>query len=954
MRATPVLILAIAALAVVTFVHTATAASAVQGSCASVTQSDGFGNSRTWTFWFGNSAGTCTSSNYPFREVESGNVIGGTQFGCTETTSGAAPPSAAQTLQAALFKDDGQFPSASTTGAIWAQTFVGGQCGTFVNGNPYCTVDGASGGAPYAGTLRMWIRAARTSIPTYDVTSDSASTASYGIVHCNPRITAFTDGNTASSPAKYQGGDTLRTSVTIDSTPYNTGASVRVDVLCGAATNSPGSITVSTSAATIDQAIKGSSATWPDDCTLQQKLTITKMSSLSGFTSVPYFTWDTTNPITGVTYPTSTTAIRDAPTLDRTLLLSSCSATKARIGAGLSQSLTCSAADPRGNALPNGRLATCYTHRSSTSLTDTTDAPSTSATADATSSISYAVTLDTDATDTNSTTSFDYETGCETYGASRTASELYNYGNGATVFDVSTTLAATNTSTFRNVCGGAYPSTLFWISHHVMCSTVGPVQDPLGATVTRSLTFTRTLQRTGGSLTIPTETGVTSGTSSATYSVPQTPTGTWWLNTTVTDGLGNTGTDSKTVTFTDTDPGDVGSAGGDGDPVKISAGYSWERARVTVAASASFASNGTRRAGIADQWTIVVRDPTNTTIVSNLTLTESPAGLYVGAFNPGQPPALGVWTVYASVRQPDGADNASSVATVTIATNSSDPYGLAVAILDRINATYASALGAIQYGNAQENSTQALALATQDYLARNTNSTTAPLATSAALTDALAYLDANEDANAAATQALALAIQNYLGLNQNATTAPLATSSLVLAVQSYLALQGNATNASLQAALGAVLASIQDANNTASGALSYASFALWDSSIFSPARATLNDTSTAAASARDTSEANLRETRGIQVSQERGFRDLDNQTRAQGASTRAFLPAKWVGDAWAQWGPESPPMGLLLIAAVALALLAIRSRKALALRAGWFGGSLACLAAYAWSMGAFA
>lgn len=651
-------------------------AQAISGTCSATTAPGAAGASRTWYFGsadLGSSSYTCTTTTHDtLKDVTAGGSgtcpSGATcaiTLSCIEGSIGIAP-AGATALTLKLYADNTAFGSPATATHFWTATPTGNSCTTTKTFTVWCTSDGTSTGSPRHGTVRLVVRAQNTNIGGYDVNSDAGN---WGTFRCNPRITAYTDGNPSSSPTKYQGGDTLRTAITTGSAPYSGASNVRIDVACASSTNTAGSITLAASSVTIDLTIKGTTTAWPDDCSLTQKAIITGTSQISGLTSQALFVWDTGSPPASVTYPSNVEADHAAKTLDRTAAASSCTTNRARSGAGLSITLGCTWADPRGAALPNGRLAIGYTHRAATSLTDTTDAPSANAAADASSIVSWTVTLSSSATDTNSTPDFDYVESIETYGASRTAGELYNYGTSTGVFDVARTIDVTNLSTYRNVCNGAYPSTVFWIDHHVACTQEGPAQDPLGATITRALTFSRTYQGPGGaSIASDAEASVTTGTSTPHYTVPKLPAGTWWYNVTVTDGLGNSGTRSQTVTFQTTQPSDEATGSGNsGDPMEVGAGYSWDSKRATIVVAEKYL-NGTARTGAPP--TIRIYKPDATELIHGQSPSEVAQGVYILNVYLGASPDLGAWNVTASVLQPGSTtENVTGGAVFVVAEN---------------------------------------------------------------------------------------------------------------------------------------------------------------------------------------------------------------------------------------------------------------------------------------------
>lgn len=218
------------------------------------------------------------------------------------------------------------------------------------------------------------------------------------------------------------------------------------------------------------------------------------------------------------------------------------------------------------------------------------------------------------------------------------------------------------------------------------------------------------------------------------------------------------------------------------DPILLSGGYSWDTVRMSVSASATY-TNGTRRQGIADLFTVLVIAPDNTTAVANLSMVESPAGIYSGRFDPGTPPMLGTWSVTASVWQPDMVDRAVANTRITITVNASqkfaDQYALTQAMWAAANQssldsatrlTYTNALfnASMVYTWSLENATKAQEMAdaaatqaaiagvasqtTGGFAAANASRIASDLARNLTLASNLATTLAEIDATAAATQ----------------------------------------------------------------------------------------------------------------------------------------------------------------------------------------------------------
>lgn len=453
----------------------AAAAGAVPASCASVTLDAGLGNTRTWYVGTGDVSGVfvCSTSSDDLAEVDSG---AGVLLVCRETTTGATPPEQAQVMTVRAYSDSDAFGSPSTAG-LW--TWQSPNCAAGASTTFYCTSDGTSSGAPRYGLVRLVFRAQRTSLPTYDVNSDS--TGNYGVIRCRPALSTLGDSTPAGSiaPGPYQGGDTLRSTVAADAAPYSSAsATARLDVACGASLQVVGSFVLTTSTSTLDKLISGDLATWPDDCTLQQKVVLTRKSAISGLSSLDYAAWDPSSGPAGVTY-TGATAARSALQLDRTL--------------------------------------------------------------------------------------------------------------------------AASLNTWENVCSGTQ-SAVFTISVDLACVNVGPVTLPRGGTPA-TLTVTASYQEpdTGTSLPSDTASGVAGGVGPSWRKAPTPPeSASWVFSATFTDGHGNTGTASRSVTFL--------SPATPGDPLSVFAVDVLAGGVANVTVHAEW-DNGTAREGGASNITLRVQGP---------------------------------------------------------------------------------------------------------------------------------------------------------------------------------------------------------------------------------------------------------------------------------------------------------------------------------------------------------
>lgn len=552
--------LAIAAMLVLVVLLTPGAdAAAVAGTCANVVRDNAGLGARTWYVGVGTNAGVaCSTSTDAILEANSGDTF---TLKCRESTTGT-PPDAAETLTIYVVDDEGDF-GLSTTSARTVRTIgvSGASCTTEQSYTLACTSNGDTTGAARYGVLRVAVRATRTSVPAYDVDSDTEG--NWGLLRCNPRLTAFTDAltTTGAGPATYVGGDTLRTTSTVDAAAYKTGTNTRADLTCATKTTSPGSVQLGTGGVTIDQQIKGRPDEWPDDCTLIQKLTITRKSAISGLTDQDYARWDTSTPISGVTY-TGQEAARTAKPLDRTTpITGTCQVTVGvepcveRARRGETVTITLTVKNARGEDLPSGRLVRAYLQRATQPAYDTTDAPLADPTVGSAGATSWNARLDpgadgTGATHTNDTVALDYNVQLRSYGASRTDAELYGWANSTNLLDVSKLFSGA-VNTWKGSCTGTQTGVFILASEDVVAQTEGAWRDARGNTVTASLSVTRTYRNPdyGTDLGDDSATTTTGTTSCHTKSPAPPASANWRFGATATDADGNSGTAESTITF---------------------------------------------------------------------------------------------------------------------------------------------------------------------------------------------------------------------------------------------------------------------------------------------------------------------------------------------------------------------------------------------------------------------
>lgn len=268
---------ALGLLLLITFLPSTQAA--YDSSCAQATATLGV-STRIFTL-YPTSAGGCGAGVV---NVGSGSSI---SLRCEATTTGAVPPGAPTSVNLGFFTDDGGFPSSAPGGAGTIYQESGTFCSTLSTHTFYCTSNGLVGGSPRYGMVRIFVQAIKSTIPTYDVNSDSGT---WGSIRCTPDLTAFTY-----TPAYtlYTGDDSLTHSATVDSSAYNTGRAAVLRVKC----NSLGMVsTLTTGTTNPSQSATISTGTaypaFPPGCNMRSGLSLTANSAISGATTLPYSIWN--------------------------------------------------------------------------------------------------------------------------------------------------------------------------------------------------------------------------------------------------------------------------------------------------------------------------------------------------------------------------------------------------------------------------------------------------------------------------------------------------------------------------------------------------------------------------------------------------------------------------------------------------------------------------------------
>jgi len=522
-------------------------------SCSNVRISVLAGNTRDFTVWTGSDPAAGMRCDLPGghtpTDINSGDSI---SLHCLESTGGAGAPGApdANGIIIRAYADNTGFPDGATF--LWSQTFS--SCLTQQDFTKHCTADGTVGGAAQFGTVRLYVRAVRTTVVTYDDSSDSATdnmdSGQYGVYRCNPRPTLMIPANEPSGSLPWIGGDTYDARLTADSAPTTVGTNGNLRTNCYHRESTPATVTFTSSVATANALLEGGPDVWPTGCTLKHNATLTKSSSVSGWTGVGFAIWDQTTPITGVTFPSSTVATFTSHTLNRILTATaSCTVTVNGITTTIGNrgdSFTVTSCSPwqdaRATNVPNNQAARGWYNRA-TQWRATGDFPSTDGTFGTSGSFPTTIVSTTSATVTSG---LGYHKTVETFSTTaRTDTVLQNWGNTSGVLDVSATWHMDGLNISKSSLGANASS--FTIGADQQFGRSKGLRDINNVLLSGKAV---TCQRTKPDLT--TETAVAMGNTDASGNSPEAefqviaPQGSWQLTCTAT-GSGNTGT--YTITF---------------------------------------------------------------------------------------------------------------------------------------------------------------------------------------------------------------------------------------------------------------------------------------------------------------------------------------------------------------------------------------------------------------------
>lgn len=295
MKQYAIILIALAAIAIATTAQAASSDS--KGTCSSVLIMGPANSQRIFVAYnneeiSGSVTGCNTGGTKNPIQVNSGSSI---DIKCLEATTGVTPPGPPDTNGIIIrgYHDNEGFPD--STGQKWATTFT--SCLTEQTFTRYCTNDGTSTGTPIWGPIRIYIRAVRTAVLTYDDSSESADSpndGTYGIFICNPSISSRSlqlggTGTDAPSPAK--GGDVIFSNWTLGSANQDSTNTISNRIKCTPGTGTQATQPANSNPRSISTTIQ--TPNFQQACYIYQNVSITRNIGVSGWTTTPYATFTT-------------------------------------------------------------------------------------------------------------------------------------------------------------------------------------------------------------------------------------------------------------------------------------------------------------------------------------------------------------------------------------------------------------------------------------------------------------------------------------------------------------------------------------------------------------------------------------------------------------------------------------------------------------------------------------
>lgn len=385
---------------------------------------------------------------------------------CTYGTGGTSPPGAPTTITFSAYADNANLGGGGIP--IWTQT----RSSVCASAEPYtdlidkyATSDGTITGTPKGGLIRLFVAITLGGTSGYSCNSDDTGTTpptggncgatassvpAQGLIRSNPGFSVANLTSAAGSFTTYVGGDTLQTKITSNAAEYNTATRMKSQIKTGVSgyfqvgSNFNPAVGVNTQS----QAVTGAPSSWTPGAIINQ-WTVTGFSQLTGFEAINYWRFTTAtapNPLVIVDSNTIQWATGD--TLSRTLTPSaSCTVALGALPttifnrADASTVSACGWQNARGNAVTTSQLGRSWLQKTG-DYRATADYPLADSTFTSGGNLAGTQTSTTAST---VTTGLGYHKMVESFGTTRTDTDLQNWGNTSGLFDV------TNTWTFTNL-----------------------------------------------------------------------------------------------------------------------------------------------------------------------------------------------------------------------------------------------------------------------------------------------------------------------------------------------------------------------------------------------------------------------------------------------------------------------------------------------------------------------
>lgn len=299
---------------------------------------------------------------------------------CNEFLDGATVhPVDSTTVTIQGRRDNNDFGSTGGT-PIWTQTYTTcPETGTANSWTVFCTSDGTSGGTPWYGVVRIWVRvvAVVATVTQYDITTEAAPgvgavhARNVGIYRCNPRPTLLDAGASPLNP--WVGGDSIGLRVAVDSMSEIAQTTGFQRLNCAPSPDHDNAaVQLGTGTSTFTTTFQGSASDYQTGCTVKSQVVLNRKSAIALYSTTDYAIWDQTSPPSGVTFPSALIASFTSNGLNRIMTPSgTCTVTETgqlvsvlnRGETGLFGGATCTWANARGEAPPNNAPARAWIQR---------------------------------------------------------------------------------------------------------------------------------------------------------------------------------------------------------------------------------------------------------------------------------------------------------------------------------------------------------------------------------------------------------------------------------------------------------------------------------------------------------------------------------------------------------------------------------------------------------------